>query len=88
LDDIATVQTLDAMAFKLVLEKGKPRFKNQVLPKEAVKIASQVCEALDPFFINTERYYPYPREQRRNILIACAESLLRLKFELLLTSKQ
>jgi hypothetical protein len=88
LEDISTVQTIDAMAFKLVLEKGKDHFRNQVLPKEAAKIASQVCETLEPFFIDTERYYPHPRDQRRYTLRTCAESLLRLKFELLLTSKQ
>jgi hypothetical protein len=76
------------MAFKLVLEQGGEHFDRQVLPQQAANIATQMCQALEPFFADTDGYYPQSRDQRRATLKACAELLLRLKFELMLTPKQ
>jgi hypothetical protein len=76
------------MAFKLVLEQGGEHFHCHVLPQQAAKIATRMCQALEPFFANTDGYYPQSRDQRRATLKSCAELLLRLKFELMLTPKQ
>ncbi|KAF2830530.1 hypothetical protein CC86DRAFT_162636 [Ophiobolus disseminans] len=82
------LRRLDAMAFKLVLENGGEHFDRYVLPQEASNIASGINEALEPFFVNSDEYYPHPRDKSLAALKTCAESLMRLKFELLLTPKE
>jgi len=76
------------MAFKLVLEQGGDHFRREIIPQEAAKIASQLCEALEPFFADADESGPPPRDQRQATLQMCAELLIQLKFELLLAPKR